>query len=129
MHKRTMALTILRAVALALICVVVVASCSGISEWYPSGDVSVAGSYEYEDAGVRWLALTVTVRNTGSSTITLSTFTVAAETGVRTYWKTVTSNTRVLPGASIKVVMALSYANASETLKADGVTVGENFFE
>lgn len=125
MHKFIRIITVVL-LALGAACL---ASCPGATDWYPSGAVAVAGSYEYDDAGVRYLAATVTVENTGSSTISLSTFTVTAETGARTYWKTVTIDTRVLPGASIKVGAALAYADASETLVDGGLTVGDAFFE
>ncbi|HOZ73362.1 MAG TPA: hypothetical protein PK179_12670 [Spirochaetales bacterium] len=125
MHKFIRIITVVL-LALGAACL---ASCPGATDWYPSGAVAVAGSYEYDDAGVRYLAATVTVENTGSSTISLSTFTVTAKTASRTYWKTVTSDTRVLPGASIMVGAALAYADALETLVEGGLTVGDAFFE
>ncbi len=105
------------------------ASCADATGWYPDGTATVAGSYEYDDAGVRSLVVSVTVENTGTSTISRSTFTITAATGARTYWKTATSETRILPGAKVKVSSVVAYADAAETLAPGGLTVGDAFFE
>ncbi len=106
-----------------------IASCADATGWYPDGTATVVGSYEYEEAGIRSIVVTVTLENTGTSTISRSTFTIRAATEVRTYWKTVTSETRILPGTKVKVSSVIAYAEAAETLAQGGLTVGDAFFE
>lgn len=117
------------AAAIFAMVAVVFASCADATGWYPVGSATVAGSYEYDDAGLRSLIVTTTIENTGSSAISRSTYTIIATTDARTYWKTVTSETRVLPGAKIKVTGAIEYLGSIETLKADGLAIGDAFFE
>jgi hypothetical protein len=121
--------TTTRLLAAAAIAVVMLASCADAAGWYPSGTATVAGSYEYDDLGVRSLVVTATIENTGASAISRSTLTITATTGTRTYWKTVSSETRVLPGAKIKVTSAVAYADAVETLLAGQLSIGDAFFE
>ena len=121
--------TTTRLLVAAAMAVVMLASCADAAGWYPSGTATVAGSYEYDDLGVRSLVVTATIENAGVSTISLSTFTITAVTGVRTYWKTVTSETRVLVGAKVKVTSAIVYADAAETLAVDGLSISDAFFE
>jgi len=121
--NRFLAATIIAMVA------AVFASCADAAGWYPVGSATVAGSYEYDDAGIRSLIVTATIENTGSSAISRSTYTITATTDARTYWKTVTSETRVLPGAKIKVTSVIEYLASTETLKADGLVPGDAFFE
>ena len=104
-------------------------SCADPAGWYPSGTATVAGLYEYDDAGLRSLVVTATVENTGTSTISRSTFTITATTDARTYWKTVTSEMRILPGARVKVTGVIAYLDIAEALKADGLVIGDAFFE
>ena len=117
------------AAALFMLAAISMASCANPTGWYPSGTASVAGSYEHDDGVVRSLIVTATIENTGTSAISRSTFTITATTGARTYWKTVTSETRVLPGAKIKVTSAIAYADAVETLLAGQLSTGDAFFE
>jgi hypothetical protein len=119
----------LLALSIAFLAALSLASCANATGWYPSGNASVAGSYEYEDAGVRSLVVTASIENTGTSSISRSTFTITANTAARSYWKTVVSDTRVLPGAKIKVTGVIDYASLGETLIADGLTIGDAFFE
>ncbi len=100
--------TRLLAAAIATMAVVVLASCIDAAAWYPSSTAAVAGSYEHDDPDGRSLIVTATVENTGTSTISRSTFTIPATTDARTYWKTVTSEARVLPGARIKLALTVS---------------------
>jgi hypothetical protein len=99
------------------------------ARWYPAGSASIAGSFEYDDAGLRSLIVTATIENTGSSAISRSTYTITATTDALTYWKTVESETRVLPGAKIKVTDVIEYLGSTETLKTDGLVIGDAFFE
>jgi hypothetical protein len=117
------------AAAIFAMVVVLFASCADAADWYPAGSATVAGSYEYDDAGLRSLVVTATIENTGSSAISRSTYTITATTDARTYWKTVTSETRVLPGAKIKVTGVIEYLAGTETLKTDGLVIGDAFFE
>ncbi len=117
------------AATITVMVIVLLASCADAAGWYPSGTATVAGSYEFDEAGVRSLIVNVTIENTGTSAISRSTFTISATTGARTYWKTVTSDTRVLPGAKIKIESALAYADVVETLNSGGLAVGDAFFE
>jgi len=117
------------AAAIAALAVISLASCADASGWYPVGSTTVAGSYEYDDAGLRSLIVTATIENTGNSAISRSTYTITATTDARTYWKTVTSETRVLPGAKIKVTGVVEYLGSTETLKTDGLVIGDAFFE
>ncbi|GAB1456545.1 hypothetical protein MASR2M48_18530 [Spirochaetota bacterium] len=126
MNRKTSRLIV---AAITIMVGVLITSCADATGWYPSGTATVAGSYEFDEAGVRSLIVNVTIENTGTSAISRSTFTISATTGARTYWKTVTSETRVLPGAKIKVESALAYADAVETLNSGGLTVGDEFFE
>lgn len=122
--------TAFHTVALVVVATISIVSCTNPTNWYPSGTASVAGSYEYDDPGVvRSLVVTATIENTGTSAISRSTFTITATTGARTYWQTVLSETRVLPGAKIKVTSALEYADAAETLLAGQLSIGDAFFE
>jgi hypothetical protein len=41
----------------------------------------------------------------------------------------VASETRVLPGAKIKVTDVIEYLGSTETLKTDGLVIGDAFFE
>lgn len=121
--------TAFHTVALVIVATISMVSCTNPTDWYPSGTARVAGSYEYDDGGVRSLVVTATIENTGASAISRSTLTITATTGARTYWKTVSSETRVLPGAKIKVTSAVAYADAAETLLAGQLSTGDAFFE
>ncbi len=135
MNKRTdragtrRALSFLPALIIFSAALIVLGSCADPVGWYPSGTVTVAGTYESDDVGVRSLVVTATIENTGISTISRSTFTITAVTDARTYWNTVTSETRVLPGAKIKVTGVIDYLGSAEILKAEGLVIGDVFFE
>jgi len=125
----TKTMTRLLSAAIAALAVISLASCADAAGWYPSGTATVAGSYEFDDAGARSLIVTATIENTGTSAISRSIFTITAATDARTYWKTVTSETRVLPGVRIKVSGVIAYRDTAEMLKAEGLSVGDAFFE
>ncbi len=129
MNSTKIAINRFLAAAIFAMVVVLFASCADAAGWYPVGSASVAGSFEYDDAGLRSLIVTATIENTGSSAISRSTYTITATTDARTYWKTVASETRVLPGANIKVTDVIEYLGSTETLKTDGLVIGDAFFE
>ena len=114
---------ILSVMALLSACVTDTAS------WYPSGKASIVSSYETAEDYAKSCAITIRIENTGSSTINSYTISLSAETDIRIYFRTFTDSLTILPGKSAYIDVEISYASATETLKAEGLSVIDEFYQ
>ena len=104
-------------------------SCQPSTSWYPNGTATLENWYEIDDSGVETLVVTIMVDNTGTTSINRATFSLKAETAVRTYYETTVSELHLIPGSSAFVTVSLPYADVAERLKTNGITVMNAFFE
>ena len=103
-------------------------ACTPASSWYPAGSASLADHYELTEAGSRQLVVITHLANTGASAINRSTFTIHAQTADYDYYKTVTSDLRIVPGAAVYVTASIVYNGELETGLVAPLVV-EAFFE
>jgi hypothetical protein len=105
-------------------------SCQNPARWYPEAEVSVSSHTEYTDQNdAKGLAVTLLIHNTGDTTIVSSTLTVKAVTDKREYLQTISSALRIIPDGTVALTVSISYLEANEQLKADGVSIYNAFFE
>jgi hypothetical protein len=105
-------------------------SCQNESQWYPSADVDIAGSYEYAPAGGgKALSVTLVIHNTSSASIINSVVTVKVVTDAREYLQTAASATRIIPDGKIALTVAIPYLTSGESLATGGVSVYDAFFD
>ncbi len=114
---------------LVVLLVGIFVSCGQPTSWYPVGSVIITDKYESNDTVTKSVVVTVTIENTGSSSINSITYTLTVTTDLHTYYKTINSSTRVLPGGKVKETIKISYDALVEVLKTEGVTVSDAFFE
>jgi len=99
-----------------------VSSCSGDpSSWYPEGSASIASFHEIPDSGACEVTLKIT--NTGRSTITSYSVSIAATTDVRTYYRTISGNLSVPPGKAVYADAEIAYASRAEALAPGGLSI------
>lgn len=115
--------------ALPLLLIQALVSCRNLADWYPSGMVELATHYELESLGTKSLFATVRISNTGGSVISRSTFGLRATTDFSSYYTTLVSEVRILPGKAIWTTLVIPYAGPDEVLSEGGLTVENGFFE
>lgn len=97
--------------------------------WYPTGEATVVSWFEVEVDAMRSCTVTVAISNRGTAEIATSTVSLAVETDLRAYYRTLVSDTRILPGGTIYLTGALPYASIAERAADNGIDVVAQFYE
>ena len=113
-------------ILVAALCVI---SCSNDpSSWYPSGKATIISSYELLDSGYKSCVIALKIVNTGTSTINSYVVSLAAATDIRTYYKTTSADLVIPPGKSAYKDVQITYAVTTEILKADGLSIADEYY-
>lgn len=96
------------------------------SPYYPQGSVTIENRKESADATNKTSVVTVAIRNTGLSKTNRTTFTIKLTTDIGSYYKTLVSETVVLPSAAIYENITIIYPIAEIYSKAE---ILDAFFE
>jgi hypothetical protein len=96
--------------------------------WFPAGKAEIVRSGEREEADAKSLTATIRISNAGQATIRSSTISASLDTDARTYYRTITEATTILPGGSIYTEMTFVYDDVGEKAGAE-VKMENCFFE
>jgi archaellum component FlaG (FlaF/FlaG flagellin family) len=120
----------MKKMAVFLFLLTVLLSCSNGSKWYPEGTVTIAAADEYTDiTGSTGIIVTLTIHNTGSTSILASTVTVKVVTDGRTYLQSAASAIKIIPGGTIALPVQVPYLVNTERVVPNGATVYAAFFD
>jgi HKD family nuclease len=105
-------------------------ACQNEGRWYPAAEVAVASRYEYTDqtSGTKALQITFIIHNTSDASISSSTLTVKVITTNHEYLQTLGSNLTINSGGNIALSATVSYLEADEALKPEGILLYDSFF-
>jgi len=87
-------------IIVSIVFILLITACDP-SPYYPQGSVTIENRKESADATNKTLVVTVAICNTGLSKINRTTFTLKLSTDIGSYYKTLVSETVILPSAAI----------------------------
>ncbi|MCR4954699.1 MAG: hypothetical protein K6A43_11570 [Treponema sp.] len=80
----------------------------------PTGESQIIQTYSTDSGEYHYLHTVIKVSNNGNKTIYQTTINIQADTNIRSYYKTTTSNLTIQPDSSIYITVDFSFKNETE---------------